>query len=132
MLVRARHDLIGHRIAVHNQLLAVMQHNLPGAIGLFSQLDIPISLAFLRRFPITHVELPTTLRAQQGDLEARFKESLLAHPDGPIFQSLPRTGTVRAATLLAEIATAAPGSPTHSPWPPRPGSHRRPESPGSS
>ena len=51
MLVRARHDLIDHRIAVHNQLLAVLQHNFPGAIGLFSQLDIPISLAFLRRFP---------------------------------------------------------------------------------
>ncbi|MBD3947818.1 transposase, partial [Nocardioides ganghwensis] len=27
----------------------------------------------------------------------------MAHPDGPIFQSLPRAGTVRAATLLAEI-----------------------------
>lgn len=51
MLVRARHDLIDHRIAVHNQLLAVLQHNFPGAIGLFSQLDIAISLAFLRRFP---------------------------------------------------------------------------------
>ena len=51
MLVRARHDLIDHRVAVHNQLLAVLQHNFPGTIGLFSQLDIPISLAFLRRFP---------------------------------------------------------------------------------
>lgn len=51
MLVRARQDLIGHRIAVHNQLLAVLQQNFPGAIGLFSQLDIPISLRFLRRFP---------------------------------------------------------------------------------
>lgn len=50
MLVRARHDLIDHRIAVHNQLLAVLQHNFPGAIGLFSQLYIPISLALLRRF----------------------------------------------------------------------------------
>ena len=158
MLVRARHDLIGHRIAVANQLLAVLQHNFPGAIGLFSQLDIPISLAFLRRFPseakaawlselrmarwlkansyfgrqapaqlvehldnaatgrvtgpaaeaselivLTLVDLLTTLRGQQVDLEARIKEALLAHPDGPIFQSLPRAGTVRAATLLAEI-----------------------------
>lgn len=51
MLVRARQDLIGHRIAVHNQLLAVLQHNFPGAIGLFSQLDLPVSLTFLRRFP---------------------------------------------------------------------------------
>jgi transposase len=158
MLVRARHDLIDHRIAVHNQLLAVLQHNFPGAIGLFSQLDIPISLAFLRRFPteakaawlselraahwlkangycgrqgaaelvdhlqtavtgrvagaaaqaseaivMTLVDLLTTLRREQDQLEARIKEALLAHPDGPIFQSLPRAGVVRAATLLAEI-----------------------------
>lgn len=158
MLVRTRQDLIGHRIAVHNQLLAVLQHNFPGAIGLFHQLDIPISLAFLRRFPteakaawlseirlahwlkangyfgrkpateliahlrdaaigrvsgaaaeagevivLTLVDLLTGLRQQQADLEARIKEALLAHPDGPIFQSLPRSGVVRAATLLAEI-----------------------------
>jgi transposase len=158
MLVRARQDLVGHRIAVHNQLLAVLQHNFPGAIGLFSGLDIPISLAFLRRFPteakavwlsevrlahwlkangyfgrkpaadlIRHlreaatgrmdgaaaeasevivlalVDLLSSLRQQQAELEARIKEALLAHPDGPIFQSLPRSGTVRAATLLAEI-----------------------------
>jgi transposase len=162
MLVRARQDLIGHRIAVHNQLLAVLQHNFPGAIGLFSQLDIPISLAFLRRFPseakaawltagggetrmthwlkahsycgrhsarrlvdhLTHaaagrnsglaadaselivttlVDLLTQLRRTQNDLETRIREALLAHPDAPIFQSLPRAGTIRAATLLAEI-----------------------------
>lgn len=158
MLVRARQDLIGHRIAVHNQLLAVLQHNFPGAIGLFYLLDSPISLAFLRRFPteakaawlselrmahwlkgngycgrhtparlaehlreaasgrlngaaadasevivLTLVDLLTTLRHDQEQLEARIKEALLAHPDGAIFQSLPRAGTVRAATLLAEI-----------------------------
>lgn len=158
MLVRARHDLIDHRIAVHNQLLAVLQHNFPGAIGLFSQLDIPISLAFLHRFPseakaawlselrmahwlkanhycgnhtptrpvehlrdaatgrisgaaadasevivLTLVDLLTTLREEQNQLEVRIKEALLAHPDGLIFQSLPRAGTIRAATLLAEI-----------------------------
>ena len=158
MLVRARQDLITHRLAVANQLLAVLQHNFPGAVGLFSQLDIGISLAFLRRFPteakaawlselrmahwlkahsycgrhtparlvehlrdaatgrvtgpaaeasevivVTLVDLLTTLREDQARLEARIKEALLAHPDGAIFQSLPRAGTVRAATLLAEI-----------------------------
>ena len=158
MLVRARQDLVGHRIAVHNQLLAMLQHNFPGAIGLFAQLDSPISLTFLRRFPseakvawlsqlrmghwlrangycghhtparfvehldaaargrtdgvaaaaseqivLTLVDLLATLRGQITDLETRIKEALLAHPDGPIFQSLPRAGTIRAATLLAEI-----------------------------
>lgn len=162
MLVRARQDLVGHRIAVHNQLLATLQHNFPGAVGLFSQLDIPISLAFLRRFPsearaawltagggelrmahwltanrycgrhtprrlvdhlttaaqgrtigaaaeasevivTTLVDVLTELRTQQDALEHRIREALLAHPDGPIFQSLPRAGVIRAATLLAEI-----------------------------
>lgn len=157
-LVRARQDLVGHRIAVHNQLLATLQHHFPGAIGLFHQLDIPISLAFLQRFPseakaawlsptrlshwlhangysgratadelITHlhdaatghtagatseagevivvslVDLLASLRQRQSGLESRIKEALLSHPDGPIVQSLPRSGTVRAATLLAEI-----------------------------
>lgn len=162
MLVRARQDLVGHRIAVHNQLLATLQHNFPAAIGLFSQLDIAISLAFLRRFPseakaawltagsgelrmahwlkanrysgrhtarrlvdhltqaaqgrsagpaaessevvvTTLVEVLTVLRAKQDELEARIREALLAHSDAAIFQSLPRAGTIRAATLLAEI-----------------------------
>lgn len=158
MLVRARQDLIGHRIAVANQLLAVLQHHFPGAVGLFSQLDIPISLAFLRRFPTqadaaclsqrrlanwlqangscgrqtaaellahleqaahgrdttpvtettrllvtTFVELLTQLRGQLATLQSRIHETLLAHPDGPIFASLPRAGTIRAATLLAQF-----------------------------
>lgn len=52
---------------------------------------------------LTLVDLLANLREQQSALEARIKEALLAHPDGPIFQSLPRSGVVRAATLLAEI-----------------------------
>ncbi|WP_269217217.1 transposase [Nocardioides sp. cx-173] len=52
---------------------------------------------------LTLVDLLSKLREQQSILETRIKEALLAHPDGPIFQSLPRAGTVRAATLLAEI-----------------------------
>jgi len=36
-------------------------------------------------------------------LEKRMNELLDSHPDAHIFRSLPRCGTVRAATLLAEI-----------------------------
>jgi transposase len=50
-LVRARKDLIGHRVALSNQLLANLQQAFPGAVGLFAQLDSPISLRFLGRFP---------------------------------------------------------------------------------
>lgn len=49
-LTRARKDLVEARVALTNQLLANLQLVLPGAVGLFSRLDSPISLAWLRRF----------------------------------------------------------------------------------
>jgi transposase len=48
---RARKDLVGHRVALANQLRAHLQLALPGAVGLFRDLDSPISLRFLARFP---------------------------------------------------------------------------------
>ena len=156
-LVRARKDLVGHRIAVHNQLLANLQHAFPGAVGLFAQLDSPISLTFLERFPtedkaawlserrfqawlgsvgysgrktpaalmahlregpvglkqeagighavvtIQLVGLLRAIRTQIDELDHRIAEALSLHPDGAIFQALPRAGTNRAALLLAEI-----------------------------
>jgi transposase len=44
-----------------------------------------------------------TLVREISGLEAGIAELLAQHPDGAIFTSLPRAGTVRAATLLAEI-----------------------------
>jgi transposase len=49
-LTRARKDLVEARVALTNQLLANLQLALPGAVGLFHDLDSPISLAWLRRF----------------------------------------------------------------------------------
>ena len=43
------------------------------------------------------------LAAQIKVLEAGIGAQLAAHPDGHIFTSLPRAGTLRAARLLAEI-----------------------------
>jgi transposase len=48
---RARKDLVGHRVALTNQLRAHLQGAFPGAVGLFRDLDSPISLRFLARFP---------------------------------------------------------------------------------
>ncbi len=48
---RARKDLISHRVALTNQLRAHLQGVFPGAVGLFRDLDSPISLRFLTRFP---------------------------------------------------------------------------------
>ena len=47
---RARKDLVSHRVAVANQLRAHLRNVFPGAVGLFRDLDSPISLAFLTRF----------------------------------------------------------------------------------
>ncbi|CAI9410243.1 IS110 family transposase [Nocardioides sp. T2.26MG-1] len=48
--VRARRDLVEHRVAAANQLRAHLQIVLPGIVGLFSALDSQTSLAFLERF----------------------------------------------------------------------------------
>ena len=50
-LVRARTDLVQARVALCNQLRAHLRVVFPGAVGLFADLDAPISLAFLARFP---------------------------------------------------------------------------------
>ena len=50
-LTRAREDLVKSRVAVGNQLRAELERFRPGPIGLFTDLDSPISLAFLERYP---------------------------------------------------------------------------------
>jgi transposase len=52
---------------------------------------------------VAYVAVLTSLRTQIDELTSRLNELLDAHPDAHIFRSLPRAGTVRAATLLAEI-----------------------------
>lgn len=155
--VRARKDLVAHRVAVCNQLRAHLQKAFPGAVGLFAELDSPISLAFLTRFEsqdradwlspkrlatwlasvsysgrtdptvlharltdaprgataaagtalahTTHalVSVLRTLLEQIKALAEQIADQLAAHADAHIFTSLPRSGTVRAARLLAEI-----------------------------
>jgi transposase len=50
-LVRAREDLPGARVALTNQLRAELERFWAGPIGLFCDLDSPISLAFIERYP---------------------------------------------------------------------------------
>lgn len=54
----------------------------------------------------------STLRTQIKALEDQIAAQLAAHPDAAIFTSLPRSGTVRAARLLAEIGDARGRFPT--------------------
>lgn len=160
---RARKDLVGHRVAVANQLRAHLMIVFPGAVGLFADLDSPISLAFLTRFNSqdradwlsvtrmanwlasmgysgrthprelhrrlttaprgatgidgatiteTFVAILTTLGAQIKTLDDSIAEQLHAHSDAHIFTSLPRSGTVRAARLLAEMGDCRGRFPT--------------------
>jgi transposase len=53
-----------------------------------------------------------TLTDQIAALAATIGEQLALHPDAHIFTSLPRSGTVRAARLLAEIGDARGRFPT--------------------
>jgi hypothetical protein len=57
------------------------------------------------------------VREQITVLEARIGEQLALHPDGAIFRSLPRSGSVRAATLSPRSVIAASGSRRRRHWP---------------
>ena len=50
-LTRARADLVGHRVALANQLRAELERFWPGAAAIFSEVDSPIALSFLERYP---------------------------------------------------------------------------------
>jgi len=164
--VRARRDLVEHRVAAANQLRAHLQIVFPGVVGLFADLDSAISLSFVERFPtqakadwlspkrlgawlssvaysgrtspeILHARLlamprgttdldaevhaTTTLafvailralNTQIAALEASIAAQLEIHPDRHIVTSLPRSGMLRAARLLAEIGDARGRFPT--------------------
>ncbi len=50
-LSRSREDLVGHRVAIANELRAQLECFWPGAAHVFADVDSPIALAFLRRYP---------------------------------------------------------------------------------
>lgn len=87
--VRARKDLIAHRVAACNQLRAHLQTAFPGAIGLFSELDSRLSLAFLAAFPG---------RRAAAALDEQAIAAWLA--------TIPRRGNAAQAALTTELAGA--------------------------
>lgn len=50
-LVRSRDDLVAQRVGLANQLRALLQSSWPGAAEIFSEIDSPIALAFVQRYP---------------------------------------------------------------------------------
>lgn len=51
VLVRTREDLVGVRVHLANQLRAELDASWPGARRIFADIDTPIALAFLARYP---------------------------------------------------------------------------------
>jgi transposase len=155
--VRTRDDLVEMRVAATNQLSALLDAHWPGAKAVFADVESPISLEFLTRYPtpatarhlgekrmaaflIKHgycgrrpaaellarlrnappgttgevltealrdavLALVAVLRALNGavkDLDRSVAAHLGEHPDGQIFTSLPRSGQINAAQMLAE------------------------------
>jgi transposase len=162
-VVRARDDLVGMRVAATNQLSALLDAHWPGARAIFADVESPISLEFLTRYPTpasarhlgekrmaafcvkhgysgrrTAAQLLARLhRAPAGATGQALTEALrdavpaaagvLAalnasvksldrstaahlgeHPDSAIFTSLPRSGQVNAAQVLAEWGDCRP------------------------
>jgi transposase len=75
-----------------------------GLLGDAAEAMAAVTLAYVRAIG--------AVRDQIEMLEARIVEQLLAHPDGHVFTSLPRSGRVRAAALLAEMGDCRARFPT--------------------
>lgn len=50
-LTRAREDLVGERVRLANRLRAELERFWPGAAVIFAEVDSPIALAFVERYP---------------------------------------------------------------------------------
>ena len=53
-LVRGRDDLVATRVQLANQLRATLARFWPGATAIFAEIDTPIALAFIGRYPTPH------------------------------------------------------------------------------
>jgi transposase len=97
---RAREDLVAHRVALANELRAQLDCFWPGAIEVFKDIDSPIALAFLRRYP--------SPADAHGLGEQRMARFLARHhycgrkPSGELVARLRRAATGRADALETE------------------------------
>jgi transposase len=98
-LVRTRGDVVAERCALANQLRALVESFWAGAAVIFRDIDSPIALAFLAKYPTPqHAE-----RVGEKRLDAAVEHAVEAHPDGHIVMSFPRSGRINAAQILSEL-----------------------------
>jgi transposase len=107
--VRARTDLVEARVALCNQLRAHLRVVFPAAVGLFADLDAPISLAFLARFPsqdaaawLSHRRLGAWLAANRYCGRTPTRVLLARLTDAPAGLT-GEHGQAAAATTLAYV-----------------------------
>ena len=99
-LTRAREDLVEHRVALANQLRGQLEAFWPGPIGVFSDIDSPVSLAFLRRYPS-----PADTHGLGEQRMARFlarQRYCGRKPPGELVARLRRAASGRADALETE------------------------------
>src|SRR5215207_8867663 len=100
-LTRGRAVLVEQRVALCNQLRAELERFWPGAIEIVSELDSPISLAFLQRYPAPVLARHHySGRKQPAELLARLRQA----PSGRAgeLEADARRGIVLALTPLVE------------------------------
>jgi transposase len=124
-LTRAREDLVQTRVALSNQLRAELERFWPGAARIFAEVDSPIALAFLERYPTPAdartlgERRPQAFLARNSYCGRRTPAELLARlrtaPDGRTFLGPFRDtkSVITAATLLAEIGDCRDRYPTN-------------------
>ena len=120
-LVRARDDLVAERVALANRLRSLLDAFWPGAAAIFADVDSPITLSFLRRYPtpdsaarLGEKRLAAFLaqnsycgRRAPGELLARLRaapEGRAGEAEADINGELVRALATILATLVAEIA----------------------------
>ena len=120
-LVRTRDDLVAERVALANRLRSLLDGFWPGAAAIFADVDSPIALAFLRRYPtpdsaarLGEKRLAAFLaqhsycgRRSPAELLARLRAAPEGHAgeaEADIKGELVRSLATILATLVAEIA----------------------------
>lgn len=104
-LTRTRDDLVGARVALCNQLRAQLDAFWPGAARVFSELDSPIALAFLERYPSPTDARGLGAKRLQGFL-ARHGYSGRCNP-AELLERLRQAPQGRAGELELEARRAA-------------------------
>lgn len=92
-LVRTRDELVKNRVMLANQLRSLLESFWPGAATIFAEIDSPIALAFLERYPSPHSA------TRLG--ERRLASFLAAHS---------YCGRKNPATLLERLRSAPHGN----------------------